>query len=217
MNEYIDIYCERLEPGLWAEPLNALSNLAFFLAAWFAFALARDRDAVTRDNIVLIALIFVIGAGSTLFHTYATVWAKFADTIPIVLFQIFFLFTYARRIMEADGIMIALMIGGFFGLSFIAGSLPYDWFNGSLGYAPALIFLAGLGVYHYKMRKNEPFILWVTACVFLLSLTFRSFDMAVCDWLSIGLHYFWHILNGIVLYLSARAVIVNTHKVSIEA
>jgi hypothetical protein len=25
----IDAYCERLGPGLWAEPLNALTNLAF--------------------------------------------------------------------------------------------------------------------------------------------------------------------------------------------
>lgn len=30
MNEFIDIYCERLGPGLWAEPLNALTNAAFF-------------------------------------------------------------------------------------------------------------------------------------------------------------------------------------------
>jgi hypothetical protein len=29
----IDAYCERLGPGLWAEPLNALTNLAFIVAA----------------------------------------------------------------------------------------------------------------------------------------------------------------------------------------
>ena len=31
---YIDIYCERIEPGLWAEPLNAITNLAFIIAAF---------------------------------------------------------------------------------------------------------------------------------------------------------------------------------------
>ena len=31
---YIDNYCERLLPGFWDEPLNAISNLAFWLAAW---------------------------------------------------------------------------------------------------------------------------------------------------------------------------------------
>jgi hypothetical protein len=29
----IDAYCERLGPGLWAEPLNAVTNLAFIVAA----------------------------------------------------------------------------------------------------------------------------------------------------------------------------------------
>ena len=31
----IDAYCERLGPGLWAEPLNAVTNLAFLVAALF--------------------------------------------------------------------------------------------------------------------------------------------------------------------------------------
>ena len=31
--ENIDLYCERTGPGLWAEPLNALSNLAFIAVA----------------------------------------------------------------------------------------------------------------------------------------------------------------------------------------
>lgn len=33
---YIDSYCERLLPGFWDEPLNAVSNLAFWLAAMVA-------------------------------------------------------------------------------------------------------------------------------------------------------------------------------------
>ncbi len=32
MDRAIDLYCERLGPGLWAEPLNAVTNLAFILA-----------------------------------------------------------------------------------------------------------------------------------------------------------------------------------------
>ncbi len=29
----LDFYCERVAPGLWGEPLNAISNGAFWLAA----------------------------------------------------------------------------------------------------------------------------------------------------------------------------------------
>ena len=34
LNAPLLLYCERLGPGLWAEPLNAVSNLAFFGFAW---------------------------------------------------------------------------------------------------------------------------------------------------------------------------------------
>ena len=31
---YVDNYSERLLPGFWGEPLNAVSNAAFVLTAW---------------------------------------------------------------------------------------------------------------------------------------------------------------------------------------
>ena len=36
----IDAYCERVAQGLFGEPLNALSNLAFFVAAGYGVAVA---------------------------------------------------------------------------------------------------------------------------------------------------------------------------------
>jgi len=40
----IDLYCERLGPGLWAELLNALTNLGFLVAALASWQLARRRS-----------------------------------------------------------------------------------------------------------------------------------------------------------------------------
>ena len=34
MFDPIDAYCERLSAAYWAEPVNAVTNLAFLLAAW---------------------------------------------------------------------------------------------------------------------------------------------------------------------------------------
>ena len=42
MFEIVDLYCERTSPVFWAEPVNALTNLAFFLAAWFSLAVQPD-------------------------------------------------------------------------------------------------------------------------------------------------------------------------------
>ena len=33
----VDLYCERLDPSFWAEPLNAFTNLSFLIAAAIAF------------------------------------------------------------------------------------------------------------------------------------------------------------------------------------
>ena len=33
----LDLYCERLGPEFWAEPLNAISNGGFIVAAWLAW------------------------------------------------------------------------------------------------------------------------------------------------------------------------------------
>ena len=51
--EPIDIYCERVGPGLWAEPVNALTNLSFLAAAAFVLALLprlRGRAQSTRAS-----------------------------------------------------------------------------------------------------------------------------------------------------------------------
>lgn len=37
----VDLYCERTEPELWAEPANALTNLAFVAAGLWGVREAR--------------------------------------------------------------------------------------------------------------------------------------------------------------------------------
>lgn len=43
MDNTIDIYCERIDPTFWAEPLNAVSNGAFLIAAFAAGYLVWQR------------------------------------------------------------------------------------------------------------------------------------------------------------------------------
>ena len=57
----IDLYCERTGPGLWAEPVNALTNLAFFAAAWALWHSARSTRTVGPGARLLIGLLVAIG------------------------------------------------------------------------------------------------------------------------------------------------------------
>ena len=93
----VDAYCERTNESFWAEPLNAWSNLAFFAASVIGLSLWSLRGGRDRIGLILCLLVAVIGAGSFLFHTFATRWASLADIIPIALFvYIYFALALSR-------------------------------------------------------------------------------------------------------------------------
>lgn len=212
MNEYIDIYCERLEPGLWAEPLNAITNLAFIIGGFFALKLARKEQALDWRSGLLIALIFAMGIGSTLFHTFAVTWAMLSDVLPILAFQIVFIVLYGQNVMKLKFPFCQLPLVPFFILMYVSMQLPREWLNGSLEYAPALIFVTAFGLYHLKNAAREKWGLLAVSGVFIVSMTMRSIDMSVCEVLPIGTHFLWHCLNAVVLYLTTRAYILNASK-----
>ena len=60
----IDIYCERIGPGLLAEPVNALTNAAFFVVAWLLWRDARRAGPLSPALRALLALVLAIGIGS---------------------------------------------------------------------------------------------------------------------------------------------------------
>ncbi len=208
MNDYIDLYCERTMPGLWSEPLNALSNISFLIAARAIFQLTRRQQKVPIGIWILITLAASIGIGSALFHTLATQWARLLDVIPIMLFQLVFLWLYSRQVVRMKYGYAGGLLVGFFLVSNFSNKFT-NVFNGSLSYAPAFLVLLGLGVYHYQQQKREPFVLLAASGVFLFALSFRTLDRAICPYFSTGTHFLWHLCNGILLYLSARALILN--------
>lgn len=212
MHDHIDIYCERLEPGLLAEPINALTNIAFFIAAFFALRLAQKESALNWRSGLLITLIFAMGVGSTLFHTFAQLWAMIADVLPILAYQIVFIVLYSNKVMRIHCAKSTILLGLFFAAMYGSMQLPREWLNGSLEYAPALLFVTGLGIYHYFKAERERFGLLAAAGVFTISLTFRSLDMAICEAFPLGIHFIWHCLNGLVLYLTTRAYLLNVEK-----
>lgn len=209
MDEYIDIYCERVGQAFWAEPVNAVTNAAFVIAAIAAFVLARRRCVTQFAPYLLILLIAIIGTGSFLFHTFATHWAMLADVIPIMTFQLIFIYSYARHVMYSKYQDLLGIYAVFAILVLLFGRLPQDWLNGSLSYAPALIVLLSLSFWHMRNARAARWTLPSAALVFIVSITFRSIDMVVCPAWPLGTHFLWHTLNAVVLYLSVHAILVN--------
>ncbi len=204
----IDLYCERVGSGVLAEPINAITNLAFFVAAYAAASLARRNRLLGPEVGALIGIAVAIGIGSTLFHTLATGWARALDEVPILLFQLWYAWLYLRTVMKLHRGGCALAIAVYLIATVFSRQFPH-LMNGSLIYVPALALIASLALYHYRTRRVERGLLLATAGVFLVSVAFRSLDQAVCTVFPTGTHFLWHILNGVVLYLSMRALLLN--------
>ena len=204
----VDNYCERLDAGLFAEPLNALTNLGFLLSAWLVWRLAAGRVAPAGRVRLLAVLIAIVGLGSGLFHTFANTLTLWLDIVPILLFQLVFLWLYFRDVAGMRRTFAAIVLAVFLAAGLGAELVP-SVLHGSLVYAPAIVVLAVLGIYHYRRRLAEPALLLVAAGVFLLSLAFRTADAGLCAHVPIGTHFLWHLLNAVVLYLVSRAYATN--------
>lgn len=206
----IDIYCERTSIAFWAEPVNALSNLSFIVAALaIVWLIRRTATPAGPATIFLTANLVCIGVGSFLFHTLANRLMMAADLLPIFIYQLAFILFYTRVVAEQKALTVAGLLLLFLLTNLGFMQLPQQWLNGSLVYGGALLFIVAIAAYHHASGRREPALLYLAAAVFVVSLAFRSLDQWVCGWFAFGSHFIWHLLNGLVLYLTTRAYLVN--------
>ncbi len=203
-------YCERTGPELLAEPLNAVSNAAFVVAAVLLLRRGRAPDPVADGFAVLVG---VIGIGSALFHTLAVQWAMLADVIPIALFIHAYFFLALRRFL---GLSVPAALAGTLAFalaaalfepasSWLAGRPLGPLSNGSVAYAPAILALFGVGIASLRFGRREGSALIGIGGLFMASLTARTLDAALCPVVPFGTHWLWHLLNAGVLYALVRA------------
>ena len=203
----LDTYCERAgNPGLWAEPFNLFTNLAFVIAALFAARrfLAMPGLGLRNgwDLILLIGLLGAIGIGSGLWHSVATRWAVLADVIPIMLFINLYLLSFGWRVLGLGVVGVGLLWGGYQAISYgLLTVVPVDALNGSVGYLPPLAFLFGFWLVLRWRRHPMTGSMLGAAGLFAASLTLRTIDKGVCGVAPIGTHFLWHVLNAVLLFL----------------
>jgi hypothetical protein len=120
MMEIMDAYCERVGPGLLAEPLNAVSNVSFLLAAWAAWVLATRTGALSTGVRVLIALAASVGIGSILWHTYPTSLTLILDIVPILIFVMWYIWLYTRNVIGMRSLFAVACVGAYLLATFVA-------------------------------------------------------------------------------------------------
>lgn len=201
----IDGYCERVGAAFWAEPLNAVTNLAFIVAGLAAIAMARRMGRLDGPVMFLTANAIVVGIGSFLFHTFATVWAAMADTGPILVFILAY-FTIAMRayVGLGWGRAVLVMLGFLVAMFAVSAGLRevlLPVMGRSVSYVPALMALGGIGLWLHARGHAAGAGLLLGAGVFAVSLTFRTLDGPACGVWPVGTHFMWHLMNGLLLWL----------------
>ncbi|WP_424362306.1 ceramidase domain-containing protein [Methylocystis parvus] len=200
-------YCERLDGRFWAEPLNAVSNAAFLVAAAAAYALLRRQGGRDAPAAALIAVTATVGVGSFVFHTVATRGAMLLDVIPIAVFIYGYFLLALRRffglaLAPAIAVMLAFAVASFTIDAHVKG------LNGSVAYLPALAALLSFAALLWGRRPEAAKGLAAAAATFLVSLGFRTIDRDICASFPSGAHFLWHLLNACVLWLLLHTAIL---------
>lgn len=195
----VDAYCERLDAGYWAEPVNALTNAAFVLAAIVMWRRLKGRTLPLAH--AMTGVLAFVGLGSFLFHTHAQAWAGLADVVPILGFVLLYLYAANRDFLDLSRGWALIATAAF--VPFAALLTPLfalvPGLGGSAGYAPLPVLIAG---YALALRRHSPTTargLAIGAAILCLSILMRSLDGPLCGALPLGTHFAWHLLNALML------------------
>ncbi len=195
----IDGYCERLDPGYWAEPINAVTNAGFLIAAFIMWRRVRGQGLPLA--MALVAILALIGVGSYLFHTHARVWAAIVDVVPIGLFILVYFYGVNRD-------FLGLSLWPALGLTVLF--LPYavitaplfqlvPGLGGSAAYAPVPLLILIFAVFLRPRAPDTARGMTLGAVILIGSITLRALDGPFCEVSPMGTHFLWHILNAIML------------------
>ncbi|MEL7298946.1 MAG: ceramidase domain-containing protein [Pseudomonadota bacterium] len=197
--EQIDGYCERVDFTYWAEPVNALTNAAFLVAAFIMYR--RVQGTGLPIAYLLIAILAAIGVGSYLFHTHATVWAVTADVVPIGLFILLYLFAVGLHYLHWPRWAALLLTAAFVPFAALVvpliERLPFFAISNFYWTVPILLLLFAPLVARENFQTARGMILG--ALLLSVSISVRSVDEIICDDFPLGSHFLWHLLNGLML------------------
>jgi hypothetical protein len=195
--ETIDGYCERIDASFWSEPLNAVTNVVFLMAAIWVLR----REELNNKARALAFLLGMIGIASFLFHSVATAWAGALDVLFILLFTLLYIFVATEDFLGLPRRSALVVTLGYFPFSVVVDwlTLPLSFLGSTRIYIPILILII---LYSLILYKKFPYLsrgLAMGALLLTISMFARSVDLPLCETISTGTHFLWHVINAIML------------------
>lgn len=208
--------CERHAGGIFAEPLNVLSNIGFLYVSHAIYCYYKRNEDIGRRKIydiqVMTLLIFIIGVNSILFHMFPSSITELMDTLPIVLFILIYFISVIIRIGRCNLFQTAICAIAFVGFSHTLVSQFPRALNDSMGYLSSMMALIGIAIYlHLRARPSSQYFM-LASIIGVVSLFCRAIDKAICDIWPYGTHFIWHSLNALLLYILMKQIIRNVNR-----
>ncbi len=204
-------YCERVGNYFYSEPINAVSNLAFYLVAFLIFKFYKQNKVTSRSYWALFVLSLLIGTGSLLWHTLRTPITHAMDAIPIWIFFIIFIYLLLQKLSNSRKIAIALL--AIFVLLQVAISFLFpEILNGSIRHFANGITFGLIAVWFYKKYLYISKNLLFAFSLYISAIILRTIDASVCPYFPIGTHFLWHLFNALALLFAVKLLVEIDNK-----
>ena len=193
----VDGYCERIDGSFWSEPLNAITNIFFLVAAIWVLR----REGLNSTARILAIILGMIGFASFLFHSFAQTWAGVLDVLFILLFTLLYLFAASKDFLGVPKSIALVITLGYFPFSIVVDwlTLPLTFLGSTRVYMPILILIILFSLLIYTRLPKVSRGLAIGAFILMTSMIARILDVPLCQTIPIGTHFLWHVMNAVML------------------
>ncbi len=203
---YFPIYCEKIGLGFLIEPLNAISNFALFIVAYFLYRSYCKSKTFKNIYMPLIFLAILIGLGSLSWHVYRSPITLLLDMVPVYLLLLFVFYVIVNFLFSKK-ITIFVLIFYLSVQMFLLFYVPVEFSYGLPRHIFPFILLLFLILLIYRKVGRVALGLLLPVAVFGLAIIFRAIDLPLCKVIPIGTHFLWHVGNALATYFGVTALI----------
>lgn len=198
-------YCERISEAFWAEPINALTNGLFFLAAIAVYSLIKKHKLNGLYRVLPYELA-IVGVGSFLWHTARSPITQVLDGSLLYIFILTVLVLLLKQLSGKWNIAWFGLIG------LVLFQVAVFIFVPALRDTPirhiiALTTFILLSLWIKKKTGVLPKNLLIAIASYITAIVAKGVDLSVCNVFPIGTHFLWHALGAMAGYFSVKTLI----------